>query len=109
MFAFAGAGRRLCAIHCHGVLSVGALTPILVCFHKLEITPPSNFNHTRDGTCSDLVNGGGFLAKQRLLKEPPDRFGPRRLGVGLSGDPCVPDCLAWRRWFLTFAEGAEPD
>jgi hypothetical protein len=24
------------------VISVGALTPILVCFHKLEITPPSN-------------------------------------------------------------------
>jgi hypothetical protein len=32
------------------VISVGALTPILVCFHKLEITPPSNFNHSRDGT-----------------------------------------------------------
>jgi hypothetical protein len=32
------------------VISVGALTPILVCFHKLEITPPSIFNHSRDGT-----------------------------------------------------------
>jgi len=32
------------------VISVGALTPILVCFHKLEITPPSNFNQSRDGT-----------------------------------------------------------
>jgi hypothetical protein len=32
------------------VISVGALTPILVCFHKLEITPPSNSNHSRDGT-----------------------------------------------------------
>src|SRR3954452_15619533 len=33
-----------------GVISVGARTPILVCFHKLEITPPSNSNHSRDGT-----------------------------------------------------------
>jgi hypothetical protein len=32
------------------VISIGALTPILVCFHKLEITPPSNSNHLRDGT-----------------------------------------------------------
>ena len=32
------------------MISVGALTPILVCFHKLEITPLSNFNHSRDGT-----------------------------------------------------------
>jgi hypothetical protein len=35
------------------VISVGALTPILVCFHKLEITPPSNSNHSRDGTKTD--------------------------------------------------------
>jgi hypothetical protein len=34
------------------VISVGALTPILVCFHKLEITPPSNFNQSCDGTLS---------------------------------------------------------
>ena len=54
MLAFWGADRRLCAICCHGVISVGALTPILVCFHKLEITPPSNSNHTRDGTNGDL-------------------------------------------------------
>jgi hypothetical protein len=46
------------------VISVGALTPILVCFHKLEITPPSNSNHLRDGTnseraiVSDLGDGG---------------------------------------------------
>ena len=32
------------------MISVGARTPILVCFHKPEITPPSNFNHSRDGT-----------------------------------------------------------
>jgi hypothetical protein len=50
MLTFRGACRRPCAIRCHGVISVGALTPILVCFHKLEITPPSNFNHSRDGT-----------------------------------------------------------
>jgi hypothetical protein len=50
MFAFGGADRRLCAIHCHGVISIGALTPILVCFHKLEITPPPNFNHSGYGT-----------------------------------------------------------
>jgi hypothetical protein len=34
------------------VISAGALTPVLVCFHKLEITPLSNFNHSRDGTGS---------------------------------------------------------
>jgi hypothetical protein len=50
MFAFGGTNRGLCAIHCHGVISIGALTPILVCFHKLEITPPSNSNHLLDGT-----------------------------------------------------------
>jgi hypothetical protein len=32
------------------VISVGALTPILVCSDKLEITPPSNFNQSCDGT-----------------------------------------------------------
>jgi hypothetical protein len=32
------------------VISTGALTPVLVCFHKLEITPLSNFNHPCDGT-----------------------------------------------------------
>jgi hypothetical protein len=37
------------------VISVGALTPVLVCFHKLEITPPSNFNHSRDGTNSNAI------------------------------------------------------
>src|SRR3954449_4971723 len=54
MLTFRGACRGACcrprAIRCHGVISVGALTPVLVCFHKLEITPPSNFNHPRDGT-----------------------------------------------------------
>ena len=32
------------------MISVGALTPILVCFDKLEITPPANFNQSCDGT-----------------------------------------------------------
>ena len=32
------------------MISVGALTPILVCFHKLEITSLSNFNQSCDGT-----------------------------------------------------------
>jgi hypothetical protein len=50
MLVFGGAGGRLHAIHRHGVISAGALTPVLVCFHKLEITPLSNFNHSRDGT-----------------------------------------------------------
>jgi hypothetical protein len=49
MLLLRGAGGRLRANHCHGVISAGALTPVLVCFHKLEITPLSNFNHTRDG------------------------------------------------------------
>jgi hypothetical protein len=50
------------------VISAGALTPILVCFHKLEITPLSNFNHPRDGTVlgdvetnRDSVHGGQLL------------------------------------------------
>jgi ABC-type glutathione transport system ATPase component len=34
------------------VISVGALTSILVCLHKLEITPPSNFNQSCDGTAA---------------------------------------------------------
>jgi hypothetical protein len=50
MLVLGGAGGRLRAIHHHGVISAGALTPVLVCFHKLEITPLSNFNHSRDGT-----------------------------------------------------------
>jgi hypothetical protein len=53
MLAFRGEDRWLCAICCHGVISVGALTPILVCFHKLEITPPSNSNHSRYATDCD--------------------------------------------------------
>src|ERR1700727_2917151 len=56
MLACRPADRRLCAICCHGVISVGALTPILVCFHKLEITPPSNSNHLRDGTLESGTN-----------------------------------------------------
>ena len=51
-----GANRRLRAIHRHGVISVGALTPVLVCVHKLEITPLSNFNHLRDGTSGCSCN-----------------------------------------------------
>jgi hypothetical protein len=42
------------------VISVGALTPILVCFHKPEITPLSNSNHSRDGT---LALAGMFCGK----------------------------------------------
>jgi hypothetical protein len=37
------------------VISAGALTPVLVCFHKLEITPLSNFP-PRDGTAFCKVN-----------------------------------------------------
>jgi hypothetical protein len=43
MLAFRRADRRIYAICRHGV----------VCFHKLEITPPSNFNHSRYAT---LIN-----------------------------------------------------
>ena len=58
MLTFRGASRRPCAIRRRGVISVGALTPVLVCFHKLEITPPSNFHHLRDGTAL----GGSVLS-----------------------------------------------
>ena len=37
------------------MISVGALTPVLVCFHKLEIAPLSNFNHLRDGTADEAM------------------------------------------------------
>jgi hypothetical protein len=47
------------------VISVGALTPILVCFHKLEITPPSNFNLVRDGTRSNAYSRVADLLKLR--------------------------------------------
>jgi hypothetical protein len=43
MLLLRGTDRRLRAIHRHGVISAGALTPVLVCVHKLEITPLSNF------------------------------------------------------------------
>jgi hypothetical protein len=39
------------------VISIGALTPILVCFHKLEITPPPNFNHSGYGTIQNAREG----------------------------------------------------
>jgi hypothetical protein len=49
ILAFGRANRRLRAIHCHGVISVGAPTPILVRIHKPEVAPPSNSDHSRDG------------------------------------------------------------
>jgi hypothetical protein len=48
------------------VISVGALTPILVCFHKLEITPLSNFNHPRDGTIGDKPMIKSFVVAAAL-------------------------------------------
>ena len=79
------------------MISVGALTPILVCFHKLEITPPSNFNHSRDGTMpQDLgVTGprdkrrGEYVGKRSLftanaLRQDRPQF------VGLSVDGARP-------------------
>jgi hypothetical protein len=35
--------------HCHGVISADALTPVLVCIHKLEIPQLSSFNRSHDG------------------------------------------------------------
>jgi hypothetical protein len=46
------------------VISIGALTPILVCFHKLEITPPPNFNHSGYGTIEQ--GAGQSLIANRL-------------------------------------------
>lgn len=69
MLLFREANRWLCAIYCHGVISVGALTPILVCFHKLEITPPSNSNHIRDGTwpCDSRIQSVSSLGDARMV------------------------------------------
>jgi hypothetical protein len=47
------------------VISVGALTPIL-CFHKLEITPPSNFNHTCYGTNFETIM---FHQMEQIIKQ----------------------------------------
>jgi hypothetical protein len=51
-----GAGGRLYAIPCHGVISIGALTPIWVWFHKPDTAQPSNSNHIRDGTLPPIRN-----------------------------------------------------
>jgi antitoxin (DNA-binding transcriptional repressor) of toxin-antitoxin stability system len=40
MFTLGRADRRLCAIHCHGVISIGALTPILVVFTSWRLRHP---------------------------------------------------------------------
>jgi hypothetical protein len=40
MFAIGGADRWLCAIHSHGVISVGALTPILFAFTSWRLRHP---------------------------------------------------------------------
>ena len=40
---------RLYGIRFHGVISIGALTSIQFEANKLEITPPSNSNHSCDG------------------------------------------------------------
>jgi hypothetical protein len=64
MLAFRGDETGPRAIRCHGVISVGALTPVLVCFHKLEITPPSNFHRSCDGALylRDMLNKGTNLS-----------------------------------------------
>ena len=66
LFAFGGAWGGHCAIRRHGVISVGALTPILVCFPKLEITPPSNFNQSCDGTNRPNALFSCFLVSSSL-------------------------------------------
>jgi hypothetical protein len=68
------------------VISVSALTPILVCFHKLEITPPSNFNQSCDGTAARALLGwsrsdlAGYVGVKPIDIEqalPFDFFGRR--------------------------------
>ena len=54
-------------VYRHGVISGGALRPVLVCFHKLEIAPLSNFNYSRDGT--------GGAADRRNCVESQRTFG----------------------------------
>ena len=76
------------------MISVGALTPILVCFHKLEITPPSNFNQSCDGTrhgiagvwLDDLLdsNRSLWLMDERMEATAPTEgaFGMRLFDAG---------------------------
>src|SRR5271163_805716 len=69
-----------CAIRRHGVISVGALTPILVCFHKLEITPASNFNQSCDGTDNPVFTWFAAVLKSRPIWPvlgPSLGFGPQ--------------------------------
>ena len=98
MLTFRGACRRPCAIRCHGVISVGALTPILVCFHKLEITPPSNFNHSRDGTSSLTSPETETVSHETILNSPPTFVTPwhcaQRCRVDAPGTPSVPRARA---------------
>jgi predicted ATPase len=63
------------------VISVGALTPILVCFHKLEITPPSNFNHSRDGTEIYRIGGEIELGSSEHKSPNAQRYFEQALDV----------------------------
>jgi len=79
MLVLGGADGRFRAIHRHGVISAGALTPVLVCFHKLEITPPSNFNHPRDGTAH--VPGLGQVKAKQTIEPSADALSKTTGGV----------------------------
>ena len=74
------------------MISVGALTPILVCFHKLEITPPSNFNQSCDGTfrkVRGIVEASGsrwFVLSSRYgLVRPDDEIAPYDYTLNILG------------------------
>ena len=56
------------------MISVGALTPILVCFHKLEITLRSNSNRFGDGApqfvgMTDRESSRGPIGDDELIAE----------------------------------------
>src|SRR5262249_51421334 len=55
-----------CAICRHGVISAGALTPVVAGLSKPEITPPSNSNHIRDGTSLGEYKGPSAVALKDL-------------------------------------------
>ena len=48
MLAFGRANRRFRAIHCRGVIAIGAPTPIVARPYKPEVAPPSHSDRSRD-------------------------------------------------------------
>lgn len=90
------------------MISVGALTPILVCFHKLEITPPSNFNQSCDGTSPEHVNVYDFVDPEVGRATPYGVYDITQnkgwVSVGISFDTARFAVNTLRQWWLNCGE-----